>query len=69
MIIPSPYELNGEEWINPFATIIEGGTPPDFVDSCYMQMDHYDGKFKDLEPCISGGSSILIMQQGSMSHR
>ena len=40
MIIPSPYEANDEEWINPFFAIIEDGTTLEFADSCYMQMEH-----------------------------
>ena len=53
MIIPSPYEANDEEWLNPFATIIGDETSLDFADSCHMQMAHYDEKFKDLGPRIS----------------
>ena len=59
MIIPFPYEANDEEWLNLFATIIEYGIAPDFVDSCYMQMGHYDENFEDLEPCISRDSSMM----------
>ena len=36
MIIPSPYEYNDKECLNPFSTIIEDGTTPYFTDSCYM---------------------------------
>ena len=67
MIIHSPYEANDEEWLNPFATIIEYGIAPDFVDSCYMQMDHYDEKFKNLEPRISGDSSMMSPSYSSYS--
>ena len=59
MIIPSLYEANDEEWLNHFSTIIEDGTTLDFADSCYMQMGHYAEKFKDLEPHISGDSSMM----------
>ena len=58
MIIPSPYEANHEEWLNPFATIIEYGTTPDFADSCYMKMTHYDEKLEYLEPRIFGMSLL-----------
>ena len=57
MIIPSPYEANDEEWLNSFATIIEDGTTPYFVDSCYVQMGHYNEKFEYLEPRTSGDST------------
>ena len=50
MIVPSPYKANDEEWINPFATIIEDETSPDLTDNCHMQMVHYDKKFADLGP-------------------
>ena len=30
MIVPSLYEDNNEEWINPFSTIIEDETSPNF---------------------------------------
>ena len=40
MIVNSPYEANDEEWLNPFATIIEDETSPYFANSCYMQMAH-----------------------------
>ena len=33
---PSPYEANGEQWLNPFSTIIEDGTTPDFANNCDM---------------------------------
>ena len=59
MSIPSPYEANGAKWLNPFSTIIEDGTTPDFADSCYMQMVRYDEKFEVLEPCISDESSMI----------
>ena len=59
MAIPSPYEANDEEWLNPFATIIEDETSSDFADSCHMQMAHYDEKFEDLGPRISGDSSMM----------
>ena len=59
MAIPSPYEANGEEWLNPFATIMEDETSPNFADSCYMHMAHYDEEFEDLEPRISGDSSMM----------
>ena len=48
MIVHSPYEVNGEECINPFATIIEDETSPNFDDICHMQMAHYDEKLEDL---------------------
>ena len=67
MIIPSPYEDNDIEQLNPFATIIEDGTTPDFADSSYMQMGHYDEKFKDLEPCISDDSTMISPSYSSYS--
>ena len=67
MSISSPYDANDEEWLNPFSTIIEDGTTPYFVDSCYMQMGHYDEKFKDLEPRISGDSSMMSPSYSSYS--
>ena len=36
MIIPSP--CDDEEWLNPFATIIEEETSLDIADNCDMQM-------------------------------
>ena len=42
MIVHSPYEANDEEWLNPFATIIEDETLPDLADSCHIQMVHFD---------------------------
>ena len=33
--------------------------PPYVADSCYMQMDHYDEKFEELEPRIFGDSSMI----------
>ena len=67
MTILSPYEANDEKWLNPFSAIIEGGTTPDFVDSCYMQMDHYDEKFEELEPCIFSDSSMISPSYSSYS--
>ena len=67
MIIPSTYEANHEEWLNPFVTVIEDGRTPDFADSCYMQIAHYDEKFKDLEPHISGDSSMVSPSYSSCS--
>ena len=59
MIIPSPYEANAKDWLNPFATIIEDGTTPDFADSFYMQTVHYDENLKYLEPRIFGDFSMM----------
>ena len=59
MILPSLYEAYDEEWLNPFATIIEYETSPYLADSCHMQMVHLDGKFKFLGPRISGDSSMI----------
>ena len=67
MIIPSPYEANDEEWLNPFSTMIEDGTSPDFADSYHMQMAHYDEKFEDLEPHIFGDSSMVSPSYSSCS--
>ena len=59
MIIPSPYEANDEEWLNPFSTIIEDGAAPNFANSFYMKMGHYDEKFEKFEPHNSGDSSMM----------
>ena len=67
MIVHSPYEVNDEEYLNPFSTIIEDETSPDFADSCYMNMTHYDEKFEDLEPRISGDSSMMSPLYSSCS--
>ena len=67
MIITSPYEANDEEWLTPFATIIEDGTTPEFANSCYMKMGHYDEKFKDLGPHIFGDSSMMSPSYSSYS--
>ena len=59
MIVFSPYEANDEEWLKPFATIIEDETSPDLADSCHMQMIYYDEKFEDLGPHIYDSSMIF----------
>ena len=55
MIITFPYEVNEEEWLNHFSTMIEDGTTLDFASSFYMKMCHYDQKFEDLD-----GSPYLL---------
>ena len=67
MIIPSPYEANDEEWLSPFATIIEDGTSPESEYSCYMQLGHYDEKLEELEPHIFGNSSMMSPSYSSYS--
>ena len=65
MMIPSPYEANDEEWLNPFSTIIQYGTTPDFTDSCYIHTAHYDEKFEYLGPRISDDSSMMSLSYSS----
>ena len=42
MIIPSPYDANDEEWLNPSATIVEEEAPPNVTNGFHMQMVHYN---------------------------
>ena len=46
MIIPSPYDANDEEWLNPFSSIVEKA-PPDVIDGCHMQMAYYDEQLEN----------------------
>ena len=58
LIIPSPYDANDEEWLNPFATIIEYETLLDVTDGCHMQMVYCDEQLENLGPHISGYISM-----------
>ena len=60
-----PFEAKNEEWLNPFATIIEDENLPNFADSFHMHMAHYDEKFQDLGPRISGDSSMISLTYSS----
>ena len=59
MIIPSPYDANDEEWLNPFVTLVEEEAPPDIKGSFHMQLVHYDGEFENLRPHIFGDASMI----------
>ena len=59
MIISSPYNLNDEEWINPYATIVEYEAPPYIANSFHMQTVDYDEKFENLGHHISSVSSMI----------
>ena len=47
--------------------MIEYGTTPDFEDSFYMQLGHYDKSFEDLRPHIFGDSSMMLPLYSSCS--